>query len=243
MCPQLYLCLVNHGPMRCKDYRYLRNRLTAHTPEERLDFLMKIIVLTQHHPLRVFDIARTALNKMTAEAHHFRNFELVRHLTAIGVIRPISTLTGRPMRAEHLMHRPVGLRRRIFGYPAVLAPLLAKRGYLRFRIRRPHQRPEQQRHKRALRRRMITSHMGNRRNTRMRQRVRRRLEMNLQQLLYLPVIPLRPPVRDLNTRHCCHISIHLGRPHASTNANIASLRTSVSRFTSLVDEFPIAAVV
>ncbi|OBF16408.1 hypothetical protein A5725_25025 [Mycobacterium kubicae] len=77
MRPQLRLCLFDPGPMWCKDHRYLRDRLTAHTLEKRLDFLMKIIVLTQHHPLRVFDIARTAPNKIAAEAHHFRKFELV----------------------------------------------------------------------------------------------------------------------------------------------------------------------
>ena len=63
--------------MWCKDYRYLRDRLTAHTFEKRLDFLMEIIVFAEHHSLRVFDIARTALNKTTAEAHHFRNLEFV----------------------------------------------------------------------------------------------------------------------------------------------------------------------
>ncbi|ORJ52851.1 hypothetical protein [Mycobacterium simiae] len=77
MRPELCPSLFNHGPMRCKYYRYLRDRLTALTLEKRLDFLMKIIVLTQHHPLRVFDIARTAPNKIAAEAHHFRKFELV----------------------------------------------------------------------------------------------------------------------------------------------------------------------
>ncbi|GLC11120.1 hypothetical protein Mkiyose1665_57350 [Mycobacterium kiyosense] len=136
--PQLRPGLVNHGPMRRKDYRYLRKRLTTPTAQKRFNFLMKIIVLAKHHPLRVFDIARTALNKKAAEGQHFRNFELIRHSPAIGVIRPISTFTGRPMSAKHLLHSPVGLRRRIFSYPAVLAPLLAQQGYLRFRIQRPH---------------------------------------------------------------------------------------------------------
>jgi len=63
--------------MWCKNHRYLRDRLTAHTLEKRLNFLMSFIVFAEHHPLRVFDIARTALNKTTAEAHHFRKFELV----------------------------------------------------------------------------------------------------------------------------------------------------------------------
>ncbi|MFQ2845535.1 hypothetical protein [Mycobacterium paragordonae] len=118
--------------MRREDHRYLRNRLTTHTLKKRLDFLMSFIVCTEHHPLRVFDIARTAFNKKPAEGHHFRNTELIRHSPAISVIRPISALTGRPMSAEHLLHSPVRLRRRLFSHPAVLAPLLAKQGYLRF---------------------------------------------------------------------------------------------------------------
>ncbi len=202
------------------------------------------VIFSEHPAFGALDVTGNSRHQFLRKTRYVSLIEPGRSRRPVRRFRGLSSLTSCPSVVKHLLGKAVHL------IPLLLMELLfpsqgfGLRRKLSLRIHRPHKWGEQQPDEHALRNRMVTSHMRKRRHAHVLQRLCRRLIKYPQQLRRLLVIALRHPLRNFSgPGHRPHCSSHLGSPHASTSELITSASTSVSRLTSEIGVFPIAAVV